>query len=659
MKEGVTDATRDPDLDAVVDELGRLFDAGQKEVLLGAVRSVLGAAKTENQLLTQKVVELTKKVYGRSSEKIDPNQLRLALAEMREEASEPSDVDLERELPCEPPEPAAARKKTSHRGRRPLPAELPREEIRIAPELAADKVMTKVGEERSEVLEYEPARFKVLVYIRETWSNAAGEIVTAPAPNKIIDKGLPGPRLLTQVVLSKFKDHNPLSRQVKIYLRAGVELHRNTLVDWIAAVAFMLEPIANRIYELAMLSHALQVDDTRLDVLDRNKKRNIKRAHLWVLVGDSKYIAVKYTPDWTAEKAEAYLRSSGIGDVVYFGPEAEFFLFDDVRFSTAMNKVGYQVDAIDGAWNTDTDYEMGNMGHRPGVKGGYFPVNPVDEGADIRSEMLSTMKRIGMKVDKHHHEVASCQHELGLIFSSLTDQGDQLQKYKYIIQNVAHAYGKSATFMPKPIAGDNGTGMHCNMSIWKDGKPLFAGDKYADLSDEALYYIGGILRHAKALNAFTNPTTNSYKRLIPGFEAPVLRAYSARNRSASVRIPWTESPKAKRVEVRFPDPTANPYLAFSALLMAGLDGINNKIDPGQAMDKDLYDLPPRELKRIPTVCASLREALAALDKDRTFLKAGGVFDDDQIDAYIELKMEEVIRFEHTPHPVEYLMYYSV
>ncbi|MEO0943659.1 MAG: type I glutamate--ammonia ligase, partial [Pseudomonadota bacterium] len=347
--------------------------------------------------------------------------------------------------------------------------------------------------------------------------------------------------------------------------------------------------------------------------------------------------AYERDPRSTAEKAEAYLKSSGIGDVSYFGPEAEFFLFDDVKYSVEMNKVSYEIDAIDASWNTDTDYEMGNMGHRPGVKGGYFPVPPVDDGQDIRSEMLSTMKRMGMAVDKHHHEVASCQHELGLIFGSLTAQADHLQKYKYVIHQVAHAYGKSATFMPKPVAGDNGTGMHCNMSIWKDGKPLFAGDKYADLSDEALYYIGGLLKHAKALNAFTNPSTNSYKRLIPGFEAPVLRAYSARNRSGCVRIPWTESPKAKRVEARFPDPSANPYLCFSALLMAGLDGIKNKIDPGEPMDKDLYDLPPEELEGIPTVCASLREAMDELEADMDFLLAGDVFTRDQIEGYMELK----------------------
>ena len=363
-------------------------------------------------------------------------------------------------------------------------------------------------------------------------------------------------------------------------------------------------------------------------------------------------------PRGTAEKAEAYLKASGIGDVSYFGPEAEFFLFDDVRFSTSMNKVSYQIDASDASWNTDAEFEMGNMGHRPGIKGGYFPLPPVDSAQDIRSEMLSTMKRVGMKVDKHHHEVASAQHELGLIFGSLTTQADELQKYKYVIHNVAHAYGKTATFMPKPYAGDNGSGMHVNMSIWKDGKPIFAGDKYADLSQEALWFIGGILKHAKPLNAFTNPSTNSYKRLIPGFEAPVLRAYSARNRSGCVRIPWTESPKAKRVEARFPDPAANPYLCFSALLMAGLDGIKNKIDPGEASDKDLYDLPPEELAEIPTVCGSLREALESLAADHAFLLHGDVFTKDQIDGYIALKWEEVYAFEHTPHPVEYQMYYS-
>ncbi|MFD2175161.1 type I glutamate--ammonia ligase [Rhodobacter lacus] len=363
-------------------------------------------------------------------------------------------------------------------------------------------------------------------------------------------------------------------------------------------------------------------------------------------------------PRSTALKAEAYLKSSGIGDAAYFGPEAEFFIFDDVRYSVTPAKVAYQIDAEAAAWNTDAEIEMGNLAHRAGHKGGYFPVNPVDEAQDLRSEMLSTMKRMGMSVDKHHHEVATCQHELGLIFGSLTKQADNILKYKYVIQNVAHAYGKTVTFMPKPMKGDNGSGMHVNMSIWKDGKPLFAGDKYADLSQEALYFIGGILKHAKALNALTNPATNSYKRLIPGFEAPVLRAFSARNRSGCVRIPWTESPKAKRVEARFPDPAANPYLAFAALLMAGLDGIKNKIDPGPASDKDLYDLPPEELAAIPTVCGSLREALEELEKDHDFLLAGDVFTKDQLEGYMALKWEEVYAYEHTPHPVEYQLYYS-
>lgn len=363
-------------------------------------------------------------------------------------------------------------------------------------------------------------------------------------------------------------------------------------------------------------------------------------------------------PRSTAQKAEAYLKATGIGDTAYFGPEAEFFVFDEVRFSVTMNKVSYEVDAIDAPWNSDTEYEQGNSGHRPGVKGGYFPVNPIDAAQDLRSEMMSTMKAMGMKVDKHHHEVAACQHELGLIFGTLTGQADEMQKYKYVIHNVAQAYGRTATFMPKPIKGDNGTGMHVNMSIWKDGRPLFAGDKYADLSQEALYFIGGLLKHAKALNAITNPSTNSYKRLIPGFEAPVLRAYSARNRSGCVRIPWTESPKAKRVEARFPDPSANPYLAFAALLMAGIDGIRNKIDPGPASDKDLYDLPPEELAGIPTVCGSLREALESLAADHDFLLAGDVFTRDQLEGYMALKWDEVYAFEHTPHPVEFQMYYS-
>ncbi|MEM9015306.1 MAG: type I glutamate--ammonia ligase [Pseudomonadota bacterium] len=364
-------------------------------------------------------------------------------------------------------------------------------------------------------------------------------------------------------------------------------------------------------------------------------------------------------PRSTAKAAEAYLASSGVGDTAYFGPEAEFFVFDDVRWSTTQNNTGFAVDSTEGPYNTSADYEAGNLGHRPGPKGGYFPVPPVDSAQDMRSEMLTVMGEMGIEPEKHHHEVAPSQHELGMRFSSLTTMADRLQIYKYIVHQVAAGYGKTATFMPKPIYEDNGSGMHVHQSIWKGGKPLFAGDRYADLSETCLHYIGGIIKHAKAINALSNATTNSYKRLVPGFEAPVLLAYSARNRSASVRIPWVSSPNGKRIETRFPDASGNPYYTFAALLMAGIDGIENKIHPGDPMDKDLYDLPPEELKDIPTVCASLREALDSLDRDRAFLKKGNVFNDDQIDAYIELKMEEVTRFETTPHPVEFDMYYSV
>ncbi|KCZ50678.1 glutamine synthetase [Hyphomonas pacifica] len=364
-------------------------------------------------------------------------------------------------------------------------------------------------------------------------------------------------------------------------------------------------------------------------------------------------------PRTTAKKAEAYVKSSGVGDTVFFGPEAEFFVFDDVRWSTDPHKTGYSFDSTELPVNTGKEYPMGNMGHRPGPKGGYFPVPPVDSEQDMRSEMLSVMADIGLEPEKHHHEVAPAQHELGLKFSTLTTMADRLQLYKYVIHNVAASYGKTATFMPKPMFADNGSGMHVHQSIWSGGKPLFAGDQYAGLSEQCLFYIGGIIKHARALNALTNPSTNSYKRLVPGYEAPVMLAYSARNRSASIRIPFGSNPKAKRIETRFPDPTANPYLAFAALLMAGLDGIENKIHPGDAMDKDLYDLPPEEAKSIPQVCGSLREALAALDADRKFLTKGGVFDDDQIDAYIELKMEENMRYELHPHPVEFDMYYKV
>jgi glutamine synthetase len=363
-------------------------------------------------------------------------------------------------------------------------------------------------------------------------------------------------------------------------------------------------------------------------------------------------------PRSTAKKAETYLAASGVGDTAFFGPEAEFFVFDDVRWDTRQEETGYRLDSEEGPYNSGREMEGGNLGHRPGPKGGYFPVPPIDSGQDMRSEMLAVMTELGLEPEKHHHEVAPSQHELGMKFSTLTTMADRMQLYKYIVHQVAAAYGKTATFMPKPVYNDNGTGMHVHQSIWKDGAPLFAGDKYADLSDMCLYYIGGVIKHARAINALANPTTNSYKRLVPGFEAPVLLAYSARNRSASIRIPHSPSPKGKRLEARFPDPAGNPYLTFTALLMAGLDGIENQIHPGDPMDKDLYDLPPEELADIPTVARNLREAVEALDADRDFLKKGNVMDDDQIDAYIDLKMEEISRIEHHPHPVEFDLYYK-
>ena len=364
-------------------------------------------------------------------------------------------------------------------------------------------------------------------------------------------------------------------------------------------------------------------------------------------------------PRGVAKRAEAYLQATGIGDTAYFGPEPEFFIFDDVKYRNDMGNAMYQIESEEAAWMSHAHFDGGNIGHRPGVKGGYFPVPPVDASHDLRAEMVTVMREMGLGMDKHHHEVAPSHHELGMTFDEMIKTADNVQVYKYCTHMVAHTYGKTATFMPKPVVGDNGSGMHCNQSIFKDGKPVFAGSGYADLSDTALYYIGGIIKHARALNGFTNPTTNSYKRLIPGFEAPVLLAYSARNRSASCRIPFATNPKGKRVEVRFPDATANPYLAFSAMLMAGIDGIQNKIHPGDAMDKNLYDLPPEELKDVPTVCGSLRQALDALDADRDFLKKGDVFTDDLIDGFMDLKWEEVYNFEHTPHPVEFQMYYSV
>ncbi|MEZ8105158.1 glutamine synthetase [Vibrionales bacterium C3R12] len=365
-------------------------------------------------------------------------------------------------------------------------------------------------------------------------------------------------------------------------------------------------------------------------------------------------------PRSIAKRSEEYLRATGIADTVLVGPEPEFFLFDDVKFSTDMSGSFFKIDDVEAAWNTGADFEGGNKGHRPGVKGGYFPVAPVDSSQDIRSAMCLVMEEMGLVVEAHHHEVATAgQNEIATRFNTLTNKADETQIYKYVVHNVAHAFGKTATFMPKPLAGDNGSGMHVHMSLNKDGQNLFAGDKYGGLSEMALYYIGGIIKHARAINAFANPATNSYKRLVPGFEAPVMLAYSARNRSASIRIPVVPSPKARRIELRFGDPAANPYLAYSAMLMAGLDGIKNKIHPGEAMDKDLYDLPAEEAAEIPTVAESLDIALKALDADREFLTAGGVFSDDFITSYIDLKAQDVEKLNMAVHPLEFDLYYSV
>ncbi len=365
-------------------------------------------------------------------------------------------------------------------------------------------------------------------------------------------------------------------------------------------------------------------------------------------------------PRSLAKRAEAYLASTGIADTAYFGPENEFFVFDDVRFGDEMGRSFFAIDSIEAAWNSSKEYAEGNSGHRPGVKGGYFPVPPVDTLHDLRSAMCLALDDMGCQTEVHHHEVATAgQCEIGVAFNSLVRKADEVQILKYVVMNVASVYGKTATFMPKPLVGDNGSGMHVHQSLVKDGKNLFTGDSYGGLSETALYYIGGIIKHAKALNAFTNASVNSYRRLVPGFEAPVKLAYSARNRSASIRIPYVANPKAARVEVRFPDSTANPYFAFAAMLMAGLDGIQNKIHPGEAADKDLYDLPPEEEKQIPEVAFSLDEALAALDADRDFLKAGGVFSDDLIDGYIELKGEDVARLRLSTHPAEFDLYYSL
>jgi glutamine synthetase len=365
-------------------------------------------------------------------------------------------------------------------------------------------------------------------------------------------------------------------------------------------------------------------------------------------------------PRSVAKRAEAYLASTGLGDTAFFGPEPEFFVFDDVKYKVEMQGASYAINSEEAAWASNDSFDEGNTGHRPGVKGGYFPVPPVDSLHDIRAAMCSAMEQMGLDVEVHHHEVGTAgQCEIGIRFNTLVAKADEVQILKYCVHNVAHAYGKTATFMPKPLVGDNGSGMHVHQSISKDGVNTFAGDDYAGLSETALYYIGGIIKHARAINAFANASTNSYKRLVPGFEAPVMLAYSARNRSASIRIPYEPSPKGKRIEVRFGDPTANPYLCFAAMMMAGIDGIQNKIHPGEAADKDLYDLPAEEAAEIPTVASTLDMALDALDADRGFLTAGGVFTDDMIDGYLELKREEVERLNMTTHPVEFDMYYSL
>ena len=364
-------------------------------------------------------------------------------------------------------------------------------------------------------------------------------------------------------------------------------------------------------------------------------------------------------PRSIAKRAEEYLKASGIGDAAYFGPENEFFVFDDVRFSTEARGAFFEVDSVEAFWNSEKIYEEGNMGHRPGLKGGYFPVPPVDSLHDIRAAMCQSSEEMGVPTEVHHHEVASGgQCEIGTVFNTLVSKADEVQIFKYAVHNTAHMFGKTATFMPKPIVGDNGSGMHVHQSIFKDGQNLFSGEGYGGLSDLALYYIGGIFKHARSINAFANASTNSYKRLVPGFEAPVLLAYSARNRSASCRIPYVSNPKGRRIEIRFPDSTANPYLAFTAMLMAGLDGINNKIHPGDAADEDLYDLPPIEQAKIPTVAPSLDYALDALNNDREYLKAGGVFTDDSIDAYLELKQVEVDALRMSTHPIEFEHSYS-
>ena len=370
--------------------------------------------------------------------------------------------------------------------------------------------------------------------------------------------------------------------------------------------------------------------------------------------------AYRRDPRSIARRAEVHLKATGIGEVALFGPEPEFFVFDEALWRNDMGRVSYEIRSKEAAWSSNHEYDGGNQGHRPDVKGGYFPLPPVDSLADLRARMCTVLRQIGLHVEVHHHEVANAgQCEIGVRFDTLLAKADQLQTFKYVVRNVAHGAGRTATFMPKPLVGDNGSGMHVHQSIARDGANLFTGDLYGGLSQLALHYIGGIFKHARAINAFSNSTTNSYKRLVPGFEAPVMLAYSARNRSASCRIPYVSDPRARRLEVRFPDAMNSGYLTFTALLMAGLDGILNKMDPGGPMDKDLYDLPPEEERDVPQVCASLDRALEALDQDRAFLLAGDVMSDDFIDAYIALKMKEVTAFRAATHPLEYQMYYSI
>ena len=365
-------------------------------------------------------------------------------------------------------------------------------------------------------------------------------------------------------------------------------------------------------------------------------------------------------PRSVAKRAEEYLKSTGIADTALFGPEPEFFVFDAVKWHADISGCGYSIESEEASWASNHSIDGGNTGHRPRVKGGYFPVPPIDSLHDLRAAMCDSMEAMDLVIEVHHHEVATAgQCEIGVGPNTLTAKADEVQVLKYCVHNVAHAYGKTATFMPKPLVGDNGSGMHVHMSLSKDGVNLFAGDAYAGMSEMSLHYIGGIIKHAKALNALTNSSTNAYKRLVPGFEAPVMLAYSARNRSASIRIPYVTNPKARRVETRFPDPSANPYLCFAALMMAGLDGIQNKIHPGDPADKDLYDLPAEEAAEIPQVAASLDEALAALEADREFLTKGGVFTDDMLDAYISIKRDELAQVNMTTHPVEFDLYYSV